>query len=203
MRVLIVRHGQSAWNAQGRWQGWTDVPLTPLGEEQAAARAAALAAEPLQVARVHTSDLRRAARTAHHVAAAFAVPVVADARFRERNAGEWQGHTAAEIDERWPGERERWRRRELQAPPGGETDQEVLARFDDALADAVAATPEAHAAIVVTHGGVLRLVTTRAGSRGDAGFENVGGYWFTWDGAALAPGEPLASLHTGGVTAVE
>ena len=131
--VLILRHGESTWNREHRWQGWLDAPLTPEGEEQAAECARRLARDGFRPRVVFTSDLTRAARTAEIVAAHLEVPVVADAGFRERNGGDWQGCTITEIDERWPGERERWRRGEIPSPPGGETNTEVLTRFDTAL----------------------------------------------------------------------
>ena len=162
-RVLVVRHGQSAWNAEGRWQGWIDVPLTDLGEAQARARGAALAAAGLDVPEVFSSDLARARRTAELVAADIGATVVTDARLRERNGGDWQGYTATEIDERWPGLREQWRRRELHAPPNGEGDDDVLVRFDAAMHDIsgrddTGRDDTGRDVVVVTHGGLLRLV---------------------------------------------
>jgi len=175
--VLILRHGESTWNREHRWQGWLDAPLTPAGEEQAAERARRLAHDGFRPRVVYTSDLARAARSAQIIAAHVEVPVVADAGFRERNGGDWQGCTIAEIDERWPGERERWRRRELAAPPGGEEDHAVLTRFDAALTRAIAHVGDG-LLCVVTHHGALRLVATRAGAQVDAIIPNLGGFWF-------------------------
>jgi probable phosphoglycerate mutase len=202
-RLLLVRHGQSLWNAEGRWQGWLDVPLTADGEAQAQARGEALVAAGIVVPTIFTSDLLRARRTAEIIAAVTGAALVVDERLRERNGGDWQGHTAAEIDERWPGARDQWRRGELHAPPGGESDDEVLARFDAALADVMAATDDEHDALIVTHGGVLRIIAFRAGADASTVVENVGGHWFRHDGAALVGDEPLASLRTDGVTALE
>jgi broad specificity phosphatase PhoE len=176
-RVLLLRHGQSTWNAEHRWQGWLDAPLTPEGEAQAAARARTLAHDSFAPRVIYCSDLQRAQRTAEIIAAHVESPVIPDTGFRERNGGEWQGHTAAEIEERWPGQRDAWRRGELSAPPGGENDAEVLARFDDALARVLA-----HAgtgiACIVTHNGMLRAVAARAGADGPFVIPNLGGYWF-------------------------
>jgi probable phosphoglycerate mutase len=202
-RLLVVRHGQSAWNAEGRWQGWIDVELTDVGEAQGRARGEALAAAGVSVRVVHASDLRRARRTADLVAEAIGATVRTDERLRERHGGEWQGHTAAEIDERWPGMREQWRRRELHAPPGAESDDDVLARFDLALADIAAATGDDEDALVVTHGGLLRLVSNRAGVTATNVVENVGGHWFRVERGALVADEPLPSLRTDGVAALE
>ena len=196
-RVLIVRHGQSEWNAQRRWQGWIDIPLTSAGEAQATARGRTLADAGVAVPVVFSSDLSRASRTAELLAAEIGAQVVTDERFRERHGGEWQGHTAEEIDERWPGMRERWRRREAH-PPGAEHDDEVLARFDDALVAVAAATADGHDAIIVTHGGGLRLVADRGGADGGRVAENVGGHWFLYEEGTLTASEPLPPLAADG-----
>jgi probable phosphoglycerate mutase len=193
--VLVVRHGESAWNVEGRWQGWHDVALTPIGEAQAAARARALAGERIDGAALFTSDLARAARTAEILAAHLGLPDVTPLRgFRERHGGEWEGHTAAEIDERWPGMRAAWRRGELAAPPGGESDEALLARFDAALREAIGATHEHGVTIVVTHHGVLRAASSRAGVAVTTLIPNLGGRWFLHDGTALLAGDELAPL---------
>jgi probable phosphoglycerate mutase len=202
-RLLMLRHGQSAWNAEGRWQGWIDVALTPLGEAQAQARGAALAAGGIGDAVVYTSDLQRARRTAELIAVSLDAAVIVEPRLRERFGGEWQGHTAAEIDERWPGMREQWRRRELHAPPGAESDDTVLTRFDEALPELVATAPAAHTIVLVTHGGVLRLVADRAGVTARGIVENVGGQWFEWRDGTLVATEPLPPIETDGGGALE
>src|SRR5579862_1760237 len=132
--LLIIRHGQSEWNLERRWQGWKDAPLTELGVQQARERAASLADSGFRPVVVHSSDLGRARQTAEIVADALGVPLRLDDGFRERSGGDWEGHTAAEIDQLWPGMRDAWRRGEIHCPPGGETDDVVLERFDAALA---------------------------------------------------------------------
>lgn len=194
-RLLVLRHGESLWNAEGRWQGWQDIALTPLGEAQARSRAATLAAERLDGATLFTSDLVRAARTAEVIAEALGLdPPTPDAGFRERHGGEWECRTATEIDEGWPGMRTAWRRGELAAPPGGEADDAVLARVDDALARAVASTAPDGLTVVVTHHGVLRLLSTRAGIPVQAIIPNLGGRWFDWSATALRARDELAPL---------
>ena len=155
-RLLLLRHGESTWNVEGRWQGWLDAPLTPAGEDQAAARARTLAHDSFAPRVIYTSDLERATRTAEIIAAHVESPVITDVGFRERNGGEWQGLTGTEIDEHWPGMRAAWRRGELSAPPGGEEDVDVLVRFDDAL-ERVLAHAGKGIACIVTHHGMLRL----------------------------------------------
>ena len=178
--LLIIRHGESEWNVEKRWQGWLDAPLTALGEEQARQRAEALAEAGFAPTLVLTSDLGRAQQTAEIIADALGAPCRPHTGLRERNGGEWEGSTGSEIDDRWPGMRDAWRRGEITAPPGGEEDSTVLARFDAAMATVLGSDLPA---LVVTHHGVLRLVAT-----------NLGGYWFAAKNGALSSPEPLDVL---------
>jgi probable phosphoglycerate mutase len=98
-RVLLVRHGQSTWNADGRWQGQADPPLSALGEQQAREAAARLR----DVDALWASDLDRARRTATILGDALGLGVRVDARLRERHAGPWQGLTREQIEAEWPG----------------------------------------------------------------------------------------------------
>jgi broad specificity phosphatase PhoE len=189
-RLLLLRHGESTWNTEHRWQGWLDSPLTASGEAQAAARARTLAHDSFAPRVIYASDLQRASRTAEIIAAHVEAPVITDPGFRERHGGEWQGFTSTEIDERWPGLRAQWRRGELSAPPGGEEDPDVLARFDAALA-AVLAHVGIGVSCVVTHHGMLRLVATRAGADVRAVIPNVGGFWFDVVDGHLTNPEPV------------
>src|SRR3954449_1914254 len=98
--LLLVRHGQSEWNAVGRWQGQADPPLTELGREQARLAARSLGA----LDAIFASDLQRATETALIISNALGVgPVVIDPDLRERDAGEWSGLTRSEIEEQYPG----------------------------------------------------------------------------------------------------
>ena len=191
--LLIIRHGESEWNLEGRWQGWMDAPLTALGEKQAHQRAAALADSGFSPVVVHCSDLGRARRTAEIVAGVLGAAVRSHRGLRERGGGEWEGHTPDEIDEKWPGLRKAWRRGELTGPPGGETDAAVYTRFDAAVSDLLAGPDPA---MVVTHGGVLRLVASRAGVPDAALLPNLGGYRFEVAGRTLANAEPLPPLKS-------
>ena len=99
-RLLIVRHGQSTWNADGRWQGQADPPLSALGAAQAQAAADVVPDVDLMVA----SDLARARQTAEIIATARQLSAVRlDERLRERNSGDWTGFTREEIELAWPG----------------------------------------------------------------------------------------------------
>jgi broad specificity phosphatase PhoE len=196
-RILVIRHGQSTWNVERRWQGWLDAPLTAEGEAQAARRARALARDGISPRAVYSSDLGRARRTAEIVAAHLEAPLVTDDGFRERHGGEWQGRTAHEIDECWPGERAAWRGGELPAPPGGETDDTLLARFEAALGRALAHVGD-NVLVVVTHHGVLRVVANRAGADVHATIPNLVGYWFGLEDGRLAHPEPVGPLEPDG-----
>jgi probable phosphoglycerate mutase len=165
--LLLVRHGQSEWNAEGRWQGQADPPLSQLGEMQAVA-----AAERLDgIDAVWASDLVRAARTAELIAGQLAVEVVLDDRWRERHAGEWQGHTRDEIETAWPGYLDDGRR-----PPGWEPDAVVVERALDACRAMAAVHPGA-GVVVVTHGGVVRTLERHLGAPDDELLANLGGRW--------------------------
>jgi probable phosphoglycerate mutase len=118
-------------SVQKRYAGRSDVPLTDVGVQQAAAAAKRLASAGLDV--IVTSPLLRTVRTAQEVAAATGAPVVTDEGFRETDFGDWEGLTFAEVRERWPGEVTAWLADPDVAPPGGESFTEVNARVTAAL----------------------------------------------------------------------
>ena len=153
-RVVVLRHGQTAYNLAGRVQGQLDVPLDTEGLAQAARAGAALAGAAF--ASVVASDLARAFVTATLVAGE--VPVVPDARLRELSLGAWQGLTTAEIKDRWPQEYAEWQAGEDVARGGGETYGEAAARAVPCVSDAVAALPVGGTLLVVTHGGTARAL---------------------------------------------
>lgn len=154
-RVLLVRHGQSEWNAEGRWQGQADPPLTDLGRLQAREAARALGA----VDAVWASDLRRAVETATIVADHLGVgPVVVDPDLRERDAGEFSGLTRLEIAARYPGYLDDGRR-----PPGWEPDEALLARALRAVR-AIAAEIPGGDVLVITHGGLVYALEQHLGA---------------------------------------
>jgi probable phosphoglycerate mutase len=186
--VLILRHGESEWNVVRRWQGWLDAPLTARGEAQATARARQLARDGVRPRVVYSSDLGRAARTAEILAGHLDVPMIVEPGFRERHVGEWEGRTSDEIDELWPGLREKWRHGEIEAPPGGEPDGAMLERFDRALVHALAHVGTGML-LIVTHHGSLRAVAARAGVDLRTLIPNLAGFWFDIanDGALRNP----------------
>jgi probable phosphoglycerate mutase len=118
-RLLVVRHADTTWNAEHRWAGHSDPPLSELGMEQAAALGAAHAGSAID--RVIASDLGRALATADAVRVACGVPeVVVDARWRERSFGPWEGQVSADIELAWPGMLSEWRVGRLREIAGGE-----------------------------------------------------------------------------------
>ncbi|HEV7912468.1 MAG TPA: histidine phosphatase family protein [Albitalea sp.] len=163
-RIVAIRHGETAWNVDNRIQGQLDVPLNEQGRWQARRLAQAMADE--RIAAVHASDLQRAHETAREVAQACGLAVIADAGLRERGFGAFEGHSWKEIEERWPVESERWRRRDLDfAPAGGETLRQFYARCVAAATRCAAAHPGQTIALVA-HGGVMDCLY-RAASRID------------------------------------
>ncbi|HKI64127.1 MAG TPA: histidine phosphatase family protein [Burkholderiales bacterium] len=162
-RLCLVRHGETAWNAEGRVQGQVDVPLSAVGLAQARAVAAALAGE--RFAAIYSSDLTRVRQTAEPAAGRLGLPLALDAALRERHYGMFERHTYVEVRERYPAEYARFRDKDLDFDfVSGESLRAFAAR---ALA-CVAALVERHAGesiLVFTHGGVLEMVYRHASGR--------------------------------------
>ncbi len=152
-RVFVVRHGETAWNVDKRIQGHLDVPLNERGRWQAERLAQALAGE--QLAAVYSSDLQRARDTAAAVAAACGVELRLDAQLRERAFGRFEGRTFEEIEQHWPDDVQRWRRRDpgFDAQGGERLDAFYARSLEVALRHA--ARHPAQAIAIVSHGGVL------------------------------------------------
>lgn len=147
-RLILVRHGESVWNGQGRLQGQRDVPLSATGRRQAG-RLAGLIAEIGPDAAV-TSDLVRARETC----ALLGHPEArADARWREADLGEWTGRLTADLRDAGDGRYAAWRAGTL-TPDGGEASEALRGRVDEALAAILA---DQRTWLVVTHGGPIRM----------------------------------------------
>lgn len=189
-RVLLVRHGQSEWNADGRWQGQADPALTDLGRHQAQHAARSLGT----VDAIVSSDLQRAAETAAILSGELGVgPVVLEPDLRERHAGEWQGLTRAEIERDWPGyldppppiegtsEAARSAARTSaddgprRRPPGWEPDDTLVERAIAALARIHDLVGEGEA-VAVTHGGLVYALERQLGAS-FVRLPNLGGRW--------------------------
>jgi alpha-ribazole phosphatase len=174
VKLTLIRHGTTTWNALRRFQGQTDVPLSEEGRAQAAAIAAALRSERFD--RIYSSDLSRALETARIIAASQDAEVVADRRLREFDFGRWEGLTWEQIvaiDPRLGGQPPT--RAKFYDPDGGESFAQVCARVR-AFFDDLAQQPFDSIAIV-THAGplhatlsVLDLEPRKDGHRFSGGF---------------------------------
>lgn len=189
-RILLVRHGESTWNAEGRWQGQADPPLSVRGREQARAAAEHLPRPTAVVA----SDLDRAHETAALLVAPHALTVVVDTDLRERDAGAFSGLTRTEIHERYPGllPDDPTRRPDdegLVAPPGWEPDEDVVTRAWrglERLARTLVAAGSSDGAdgdrgvgpvgVVVTHSGLIYAIERDLGLAGGR-IANLEGRW--------------------------
>ena len=150
--LILMRHGETDWNAAGRLQGHRDVPLNAKGLAQAAAAAPSVAALSPQV--ILSSDLSRARTTAAEVAELTGLPVGIDARLRETSMGRWEGLTMQEVVAGWPGEWERWRTTSAHnAPPLGESRLQVARRAAEVVDEIDARAVDR--ALLVAHGGLI------------------------------------------------
>jgi len=158
-RLILIRHGETDWNVEGRWQGQIDVPLNENGREDA--RETAHSLEEAGIQAIYSSDLKRASETAKALGEATGLEIRTDARLREIHQGEWQGLLVSEIQERYNQRFEqRLKNPWAVAPPGGETVVEVQQRVFQALDDILQKHPEDTVAIVA-HGFVIALLRVR------------------------------------------
>lgn len=190
--ILLIRHGETAWNAIKRLQGHIDVPLNEEGERQAAALGVALLNEPLDA--IISSDLQRAWQTAHEIAALRGMTVQTDAGLRERCYGAFEGLLYSEIQERYPEAYTAWQSRDIDArfPEGvhkGETLREFSGRVISTITRLVVEGKYRKVALVA-HGGVLECAYRAAKGLGfahkrDFDIFNASVNRFHWDGQAL------------------
>ena len=170
-RVLVLRHGQSEWNALRRWQGHADIDLDDEGVRQAVAAGTVLGTFDA----VWASDLQRARHTAEIIAEAIGIgPVQIDPRLRETDVGPWEGLTHSEVESGWPGFLAAHRR-----PEGFEPYEEAASRMGAALRDIAAQQPGGEV-LVVSHGGVIRALR-RSLDAPDEHLPNLAGAWFACD----------------------
>ncbi len=156
MRLIVVRHGETFYNAQNRLTGQSDVPLNPLGERQAAALGDYMATEHLDV--IVTSDLERTRVTARAIAYNHRLPIQEDSDLRELAFGEWEGYTFDEVLVRDGNLVSLWRADPSKnAPPGGETVAQLRDRCARALTRWQTRYPEA-SVVWVTHGGLIGVL---------------------------------------------
>lgn len=165
-RLVMLRHGQTEWNAGSRMQGQIDTDLTELGRAQAVAAAEVLAKR--QPLRIVSSDLRRAFDTAMALGERTGLTVDVDERLRETHLGDWQGLNHLQVDEMAPGARLAWRDDARWAPHGGESRVDVAARSLPVVTELVAGQPEwgsdgdgdaDRPVVLVAHGGLIAALT--------------------------------------------
>ena len=155
-RFIVVRHGETQWNVEHRIQGHGDSPLTERGLAQADAIGARLVEEAFDA--LVASDLRRTMQTAERIARRTGHAIVPDARLRERNFGDGEGLTYAQIDQRFPGAFSRTREMDPDyLVPGGETRRQFHQRVMLAF-EALAREHDGRRITVVAHGGVLAAI---------------------------------------------
>lgn len=154
--LLLVRHGETDWNRELRFQGHADPPLNELGRRQAEELAERLAGEP--IAAVYCSDLRRAHETARIVGDRLGVDVTVVRGLREIDVGSWSGLTRDEIAERFPEGFARW----LEGEQGhdGETGEALTARIVDSVTQ-IADSHPGESVLLVSHGAALRALLSR------------------------------------------
>ena len=205
-RILLVRHGESTWNADGRWQGQADPPLSDRGRSQAASAAASVGT----VDAIVTSDLERAADTGAIIARLLGVePVVVEPRLRERDAGALSGLTRPEIHDRFPGL--------LPDDPAGfapgadgqptwpadwESDEALWERVEVALVALGRLVPDGDV-LAVTHGGVVYAIERRLGSPGRGRLSNLDSCWIEVVDDRLTLGPRLSLVDPADTLAIE
>lgn len=163
-RLIMLRHGQTEFNAGSRMQGQLDSQLSELGRAQALAAAEVLG--KLQPLLIVSSDLHRAYDTAVRLGERTALPIRVDPRLRETHLGDWQGLTHTEVDAHAPGARLAWREDATWAPHGGESRVDVAARSVPLVAELVSGAPEwgdpqhvDRPVVLVAHGGLIAALS--------------------------------------------
>jgi probable phosphoglycerate mutase len=167
--LLLVRHGETDWNAEGRLQGHTDRPLNDFGRRQAKALAQELDGEKVEA--IYASDLARARETAEILGERLGLPVAVDADLREKNWGTWEGLTPAERD---------------RVEFAGETTEEHRERMLRALRRIAERHPHGRV-LVVTHGGSLRRVQAAATGMALPVVENCGRWACVAENGTIRP----------------
>ncbi|MGV9880942.1 histidine phosphatase family protein [Streptomyces sp. NPDC003006] len=172
-RIILWRHGQTAWNLERRFQGSTDIELTGTGIGQAR-RAARLLAS-LKPDAIIASDLKRAAATAGELAAVTGLPVTYEEGLQETYAGEWQGLTHDEIISRFGDQYTAWKRGESVRRGGGELETEVADRAAPIVLRHAEKLPDNGTLVVVSHGGTIRTTIGRLLGLESHHWEGLGG----------------------------
>lgn len=202
--ILLIRHGETAWNAVRRLQGHLDIPLNAEGERQAAALGRALLDESLDA--IYSSDLQRARQTAQEIAAPRGMAVQVERGLRERCYGAFEGMLYAEIQQRYPEAHAAWQARDIDVRfPQGVHTAETMREFSERVVDTITrlvADGKYRKLALVTHGGVLECAYRAAQGLGfarkrDFEIRNASINRFQWNG------QTLRVLQWGDVTHLE
>ncbi len=202
--ILLIRHGETAWNAIKRLQGHADIPLNTEGERQAAALGQALLDEPLDV--IISSDLQRARQTAEAIAAPRGMAVQVERGLRERCYGAFEGLLYAEIHQRYPEAHAAWQARDIDVRfPAGVHAAETMREFSQRVIGTITrlvSENKYRKVALVAHGGVLECAYRAAqgmdfARKRDFDIFNASINRFHWDGQALR------ILHWGDVRHLE
>jgi probable phosphoglycerate mutase len=157
--LYLVRHGETDWNREGRWQGHYDRSLSPAGRAQATAAARRLARE--QISQIHASNLKRAAETAHIIGQTHELDVHLDRALREVDVGDWAGLTHAEAKERFP---EGYARRRAGGTgwSGGESYEQMAERVREYVSRLLDSARSSERIALICHSGVIRVLVMHA-----------------------------------------
>lgn len=156
MRLLLVRHGETTWNHEARYQGQADIPVSTRGWAEAERLAERLASESINA--IYTSDLMRALDTARVIARRIGQPLTLEPRLREANLGEWQGLTYEQVRRRYFSDTDPLPAYLVDSPPpSGECLRQLQVRLMSAI-ESIAAKHANAGVLIVTHGGCLKVL---------------------------------------------
>ena len=156
-RLFLVRHGSTAWNAEGRAQGQSDTPLDDVGRSQAERLGVRLMPTPFVAA--YSSDLKRVVDTAEPILRGRSLALQTIPELREKHYGEWEGMSYQEVEARYPELFKRLFEDDITfAPPGGESDEELFNRVRPVADRLRVAHQDDENVLVVGHGGSLRVL---------------------------------------------
>jgi len=145
--LVLIRHGQTDWNVEGRWQGQADPPLSEVGRRQA--QCIGQCQHQFGFAALYSSDLRRSLETAQIIGKEMGLEVILEPRLREVNLGQWQGMLSGDIAAQYPDAFRRWHESPVSVqPPGGESIPSLAARVLEAIHEIIARHPGQRVGVV-------------------------------------------------------